>query len=153
MNIFGFGLFSNQDHLVAKFSYSFGLIGIEDGFSRCRSWRGGKADGNWFTLEIWIDPLMEELVQLLWFQSQDSLFFRKQFFSDHLFGSSNDRLSIHLPVSSLKDVEVSFLYGEFEVLYFVKMFFQDFSDPLQLPIDFWPRTRISPCSTPARSYR
>ena len=74
MNIFGLGLLQNQDHLVAELSHSFRLIGIEDCFSGGRSWRGRKADSNWFSLEIGVDPLMEELFQLLRFQSHDSLF-------------------------------------------------------------------------------
>ena len=80
MNILRFRLFPNQDHLVAELSYPFRLIGIEDRLSGGRSRGGGKADADRFPLEIRIDPLVEELFQLLRFQSQDSLFFVESVF-------------------------------------------------------------------------
>ncbi len=131
------GLVSSRTKITLwpKLSHPFGLIGIEDGLSRGCSRGGGQADGNWFSLKIWVDPLVEELFQFLRLQSQNSFLPIDQFFRDHLFRSSDDRLRIHLPISSLKDVERPFLHGELEVLNFMKMLFQDFSDPLHLPVD------------------
>src|SRR5579871_3386285 len=139
MNVFWCGFSPNQNDGVlgrAVPRLLDGFVGSENNLTHSGAGRCGKSSREYFYFRsLFIEPRNQKVIKLVWFDTEDRLFFGDKSFVYHLNRYAHGSASSALAIAGLQHVELAFLNGELEILHVAVVLFETGGDVTQLLID------------------
>ncbi len=137
-DVLGGGLGADEDDFLASIMPFFALIGIEDNGAGSGTRGSGKAfDNGVMGLEVGgVKGRVEQVVELLRLNAEDSLFLVDQAFVNEVAGDLQSGASGAFAVAGLEEVEFAFFDGVLHILHIVEVVFHAFDGGKELFINF-----------------
>ncbi len=126
--------------LLACLGSSFSLSSCEDDSTGTSTRRSGQTMGDdiaLLSLEIFrIKLIVQQIVELLWFNHHQGLILCGKTFSDHVNSNLQSCICSTLAIAALQHVQLAILDGELHILHIMIMLFKRIADSYQIMVSF-----------------